>query len=137
MNTKNIFSWVLRLVAALIMLQTLYFKFSGSPESIYIFSAVGIEPWGRIATGIAELVAAILILIPATVAVGAAMGIGIMTGALLTHLFIIGIEVQDDNGQLFIYALIVLIACTILLVQNRQQLAMWRAVLFSQKNESK
>lgn len=112
---KKIISIVLRLVAAAIMLQTLYFKFTGAPESIYIFSQVGIEPWGRIGTGVAELVASILILIPRTVVYGALMAIGIMVGAIFTHLFILGIQVQGDHGQLFAYALIVLVSSIILL----------------------
>jgi len=103
-------SIILRLVAALIMLQTLYFKFMAQPESVYIFSQVGIEPWGRIGTGIAELIASILLFIPRTILLGALMSIGIMLGAIATHLFILGIEVQGDGGQLFAYALIVLIS---------------------------
>ena len=78
MQTKKIFSWGLRLMAAVILLQTLFFKFSAAPESVYIFSAVGLEPWGRIGTGVAELIAAILLFIPATIVWGAIMGIGIM-----------------------------------------------------------
>lgn len=122
MNKKNIISWALRIIAAFIMLQTLFFKFSASPESVYIFSTVGIEPWGRIGTGIAELIASILLLIPATIVLGALMGMGIMFGAIASHLFILGVEVMDDGGQLFVYAIIVLIACAVLLVQHKQQL---------------
>jgi hypothetical protein len=104
------------------MLQTLYFKFSGAPESIYIFSQIGIEPWGRIGTGVAELIASVLLLIPATIAIGALLSIGIMLGAIVTHLFILGIEVQGDGGQLFLYAMVVFIASVVLLVMYRQQL---------------
>lgn len=119
---KKIISIILRLLAAAIMLQTLYFKFSGAPESIYIFSQVGIEPWGRIGTGVAELVASILLLIPRTIVFGAVMAIGIMAGAIATHLFILGISVQGDGGQLFAYALIVLVASLILLIIHADQL---------------
>ena len=115
--------WGLRIVSALLLLQTLWFKFSGSAESVYIFSTIGIEPWGRIATGVAELIASVLLLIPATVALGALMGIGIMAGALVSHFFILGIEVQGDGGQLFIYALIVFACCIILLWKYRHQLS--------------
>jgi hypothetical protein len=131
MNAKNITSWVLRLIAAFIMLQTLYFKFSAAPESVYIFSQVGIEPWGRIATGVAELIASVLLLIPATIAVGALLSIGIMAGALATHLFILGIVVGDDRGQLFIYALTVLLASIVLLFIHREQVQKYRSILFS------
>ena len=132
MNAKNILSIILRLVAAFIMVQTLYFKFTGQPESIYIFSQVGIEPWGRIGTGVAELIASILLLVPATIVLGALMAIGIMLGAVATHLFILGIEVQGDGGQLFIYALIVLIASIALVAMHYQQLLEYKARLIKQ-----
>lgn len=122
MKKIQIFSWGLRLLAAFIMLQTLFFKFTAAEESVYIFSAVGIEPWGRIGTGIAELIAAILLLFPSTIVWGALLGMGIMLGAVATHVFIIGIEVKNDGGQLFIYALLVLMACATLLILHRQKL---------------
>jgi uncharacterized membrane protein YphA (DoxX/SURF4 family) len=121
-KTKNILSWILRLIAAVIMLQTLYFKFSAAPESVYIFSTIGMEPWGRIATGIFELIASILILIPALTAFGALLAIGLMSGAIFFHLTKLGIEVQGDGGQLFAYALIVFICSLILLIIYRQQI---------------
>jgi len=122
MKAKKIISIVLRLVAAVIMLQTLYFKFTAQPESIYIFSQLGMEPWGRIGTGVAELIASILLLIPATIAIGALLSIGVMLGAVITHLFVLGVEVQGDGGQLFAYAMIVLIASVILLIVHFPQL---------------
>ncbi|HEU5291690.1 MAG TPA: DoxX family protein [Cyclobacteriaceae bacterium] len=122
MKIKTIVSIALRLVASLLMLQTLYFKFTAQPESVYIFSEVGIEPWGRIGTGIAELVAAVLLLAPPTIALGALFAIGIMTGAIATHVFVLGIEVQGDGGQLFAYAFIILVASVILLTMYKQQL---------------
>ena len=114
--------WALRLVAAVIMLQTLYFKFSGAEESIYIFSTLGMEPWGRIGTGVMELLASILLLIPATTAFGALLGLGLMSGAIFFHLSTLGIEVKDDHGLLFIYALVVFSCCLILLGVFRGQL---------------
>jgi len=123
---KKIISIVLRLVAAFIMLQTLYFKFTGQPESVYIFSQMGIEPWGRIGTGVAELIASILLLIPGTIVLGALMAIGIMLGAIATHLLVLGIQVQGDGGQLFAYALIVLITSAIVLVLHSDQLASYK-----------
>lgn len=122
MKKNIIVSWALRILAAGLLLQTLYFKFSGAEESIYIFTEVGIEPWGRYGTGVAEAIAAILLLLPSTIAFGALMGAGIMAGAIASHIFILGIEVKEDGGQLFIYALIILIACVIVGWQNRQQL---------------
>lgn len=98
-----------RLIAAVIMLQTLYFKFTASEESVFIFTTVGMEPWGRIGVGALELIASILILIPSTVWAGAMLAFGLMIGALGMHFILLGIEVKGDGGQLFIYALIVAI----------------------------
>jgi putative oxidoreductase len=127
MKTSKIVSWIARLVAALIMLQTLYFKFSGAEESIYIFKTVGMEPWGRYGVGVMELIAAILLLISATAWIGAALGASLMAGAIGMHLTILGISVSNgngetDGGQLFIYAVIVLIACIYVLFVNREHI---------------
>lgn len=119
---KTIFPWLLRGLAALIMLQTLFFKFTAAPESVYIFSELGIEPWGRIGSGIMELIASVLILIPRTTVLGALLAMGIMSGAILSHLFVLGIAVQGDGGQLFIYALLVLISSALLFWMYRHQL---------------
>lgn len=105
--------WAVRIIAAIILLQTLFFKFTGAEESVYIFTQVGIEPWGRIGTGIMELIAAVLILVPATVWAGAVLAMGLMGGAILSHLAILGIEVKEDGGQLFIYAVTVLICSAV------------------------
>ena len=121
-NKQNILVWSLRIIAALIMLQTLYFKFTGAEESIYIFSTLGIEPYGRIGSGIAELIASVLILIPATTGFGALIAVGVMSGAILSHLTKLGIVVKDDGGQLFIYAIIVFVSSAILLYIYRNQL---------------
>lgn len=108
-----VISWIAAVIAAIIMLQTLYFKFSAAPESVYIFSTLGIEPWGRIGSGIGELIASVLILIPSKRWLGALLGLGIISGAILAHLTKLGIEVMDDGGYLFILAIIVFIACGI------------------------
>src|SRR3954463_16337984 len=97
--------WFLRIVAAGILLQTLFFKFSGAPESIYIFTKVGMEPFGRYGSGVAELIAAILLLVPRTVSLGAALTMGVLAGALFFHLTAIGIVVMNDGGLLFGLAL--------------------------------
>jgi uncharacterized membrane protein YphA (DoxX/SURF4 family) len=110
MKSKNVLLWACRIIAAVIMLQTLYFKFTGSRESVYIFTKVNMEPDGRYATGIAELVASILILIPKTSLLGALLALVIMIGAIASHILILGIEVMNDGGQLFIYAIIVALA---------------------------
>ena len=115
-------TWLLRILAALILLQTLFFKFSAAPESVYIFSTLHMEPYGRIGIGILELIAGVLLLIPATTIYGAVLGIGLMSGAIFFHLTSLGISVLGDGGQLFIYALLVFISCFALLVMQRNKL---------------
>jgi uncharacterized membrane protein YphA (DoxX/SURF4 family) len=122
MNRKSIAVWVLRLAAAYFLLQTLYFKFTGAEESIYIFSTVGMEPWGRYGTGVIELIASVLILWPRTTVYGALMAIGLMSGALFFHITKLGIEVKGDGGLLFAYALIIFISSLILVIIFRKQL---------------
>ncbi|MFA6084695.1 DoxX family protein [Mucilaginibacter sp.] len=121
-TSLNVTIWVLRLAAAVIMLQTLYFKFMAAPESVYIFSKLGLEPWGRLGIGSLELIAAILILVPKTTSLGALLAVGVMAGAIFFHLTKLGIVVQNDGGMLFLLALIVFVTAAILLVIFRRQL---------------
>jgi uncharacterized membrane protein YphA (DoxX/SURF4 family) len=121
-NLAIIALWILRIIAAVIMLQTLFFKFSGSDESIYIFSSIGMEPWGRIGSGVLELIASVLILYPKTTFLGAALAMALMSGAIWFHLTKLGIEVQNDGGLLFFYALAVHICSSILLFVYRQDM---------------
>lgn len=118
---KEILIWILKITASVILLQTLFFKFSGAEESVYIFSALDAEPYGRIGSGIAELIAVILILIPKTTWIGALISSGIMTGAILSHLFVLGIVVQNDKGLLFTLALITLLCSLGLLYFNKDK----------------
>lgn len=133
-QTQNIFHWLLRIIAAVIMLQTLYFKFSGAEESVYIFTQMQIEPWGRYATGMAELIAALLILYKPSTAIGAILTIGIMSGAIFSHLFVLGIEVKNDHGLLFTYALAVWVAALFLLWFNKRQISYFLHQLFLNKS---
>lgn len=110
-KTTNTILWVLRVVAALIMLQSLFFKFSGAEESIYIFTTVGMEPVGRYGSGITELIASILLLIPSLSWLGALLGVGVISGAIFFHLTKLGIEVQGDGGYLFFLAVVVFVCC--------------------------
>src|SRR5690242_14820658 len=121
MKTSNLIYWATRIVAALIMLQTLYFKFTGSEESVYIFTQVGMEPWGRIGVGVLELVASVLILINATAWLGAGLALGLMAGAIMMHLTMLGVVVKDDGGQLFIYAIVVAICSAFVLWKNKDK----------------
>lgn len=117
---KTILLKLLRIIPAIILLQTLYFKFSGAPESVYIFSTLGIEPYGRIGSGIAELIAAVLILIPKTTWMGALLSLGVISGAIISHLTILGIEVQGDGGYLFALALVVFVCSAAVLFQEKE-----------------
>jgi putative oxidoreductase len=128
LNAATAASWVLQLVVAGILLQTLFFKFTGAAESVYIFSTLGAEPWGRIGSGVVELVAAVLLLVPATTTLGAALALGVITGAILSHLTVLGIEVQGDGGLLFALAVIVFCASTVILLLRRGEIpivGMW------------
>ncbi len=120
--TITVLSWVLRITAAIILLQTLFFKFTAAPESVYIFTKVGAEPWGRIGSGVVELIAAILILTPRFTWLGSLLAIGVMAGAILSHLTVLGIEVQGDKGLLFALALIVFVCSTINLLLHRSEI---------------
>jgi uncharacterized membrane protein YphA (DoxX/SURF4 family) len=120
MNRSNILLWVLRIVAALIMLQTLYFKFTGHEQSVKLFTQLGMEPWGRVGTGVFELMASLLILYPRTTGFGALLGLGLMGGAVFFHLTKLGI-VFDGDAVLFIYAVITLICCAVLFMAYRFQ----------------
>jgi hypothetical protein len=116
---KSVLFWGARLVAAIILLQTLYFKFSGSAESVYIFTTVGMEPWGRYGTGALELVAGITLLITPWAWLGAGLALGLMAGAIGMHFTLLGIEVQGDGGQLFIYALVVAVCSAYVLITDK------------------
>lgn len=111
-------SWIFQFIAAIIMLQTLFFKFSGAEESIYIFSAIGMEPWGRYLTATMELIAGLLLLTIKWNYIGAIMGVGLMAGAIFFHLTTLGIEVQNDGGYLFVLSLAVLISSIIVTLLN-------------------
>ena len=132
-KTIKIFSWITAIVSALIMLQTLYFKFTAAPESVYIFSQLGLEPYGRIGVGIAELIASILLIIPKSRFFGALMGIGLMLGAVVGHLTKLGIEVMNDGGYLFILCLIVLVSCLLSLYLERKQLNSFLKTIFASR----
>ncbi len=121
---KN-FILVLRIVAAGILLQTLFFKFTGAEESVYIFKTLGAEPFGRWVSGVMELIAATLLLVPATQALGALMSMGVMAGAIMSHVLFLGIEVQNDGGLLFTLALIVFVASAIIAYVRRSDLLIY------------
>jgi len=121
-TSARIFSWTCQIAAAIILLQTLFFKFTAAPESVYIFTKIGAEPWGRIGSGIVELIAAVLLLMPRFVWAGAFLAFGVMAGAIVSHLTVLGIEVQGDKGLLFALALTVFVTSAVVLYLNRTQI---------------
>ena len=118
---KTIFIWILKILAVVILLQTLYFKFTAHPQSVQLFTTLGMEPWGRIGTGVAELITSILILIPRTTLLGALMGLGLMAGAIFFHLTKLGVNFGGDV-VLFMYALIVFVCCLALIIIYRKNI---------------
>mgnify|MGYP002623676207 FL=1 len=123
LTTKQlIISWIARIVVALILFQTLFFKFTGAEESVYIFRTLGLEPWGRIGSGVAELVACVLLLVPRTVVLGALLSAGVISGAIMSHLTKLGIVVKDDGGFLFILTIVVLLGSLLILFIHREEI---------------
>lgn len=121
-RTQKIASWILQAIVAVILFQTLFFKFTGAEESKYIFSTLGLEPWGRIGSGAIELISVILLMIPSTVTVGAALALGTIAGAIFSHLTRLGIVVMDDGGLLFILAVTVFVLSAAILVIRRGEI---------------
>lgn len=121
-KAQNIASWIFQIVVAVILFQTLFFKFTGAEESKYIFSTLGAEPWGRIGSGVIELITVVLLLIPSTITIGAALALATAAGAILSHLTKLGIVVKDDGGLLFLLASTVLILSAVILAIRRTEI---------------
>jgi hypothetical protein len=121
-GTPLIVSWIAQVIAAGILAQTLFFKFTGAPESKFIFSTLGAEPWGRLGSGVVELIAVVLLLIPRMAVFGAGLAMGVMVGAIGSHLTKLGIEVQGDGGLLFGLAVTTFVLAGLVLVLRRRQL---------------
>ena len=122
---QQLLYWAPRGIAAAILMQTLFFKFTAAPESVYIFSTLGMEPYGRIGSGVAELIAGVALLIPAASVYGALLALGVMGGAILSHLTKLGIVVMDDGGQLFGLAIVTALCCAYIVYTGRQTLLKW------------
>jgi len=134
-KTSNIASWILQIIVAVILFQTLFFKFTGAQESVYIFTKLGAEPWGRIGSGIVELIAVILLLIPSTVTIGAILSMGVISGAIMSHLTRLGIVVVNsdgttDGGLLFGLAVTVFVLSAAILIVRRSQIPIIGSKLF-------
>ena len=125
MSTLLIISWVARIVIAVILLQTLFFKFTGAEESKYIFSTLlgpDLEAFGRIGSGVVELIAAILLVTPRTAWLGALLSLGTISGAIMSHITMLGIVVKDDGGLLFALAVTVFVLSGVVLLIHRREL---------------
>lgn len=134
-KTQSIISWALQIVVAAILFQTLFFKFTGAAESVYIFSRLGLEPWGRIGSGVVELIATVLLLIPSTVTIGAILSLGVISGAVMSHLTKLGIIVVNsdgtsDGGLLFALALAVFVGSATILLIRRAEIPLLGSRLF-------
>lgn len=116
------FIWICRLVASVILFQTLFFKFTAAPESVYIFETLGVEPFGRIGAGVSELIVGVLLLIPRWTKLGSLGAVGVMMGAILSHVFVLGIVVQNDGGLLFSLAIVVVIASVLNFFLTKEKL---------------
>lgn len=121
---QAIVSWVLQLIVVVILVQTLFFKFTGAEESVYLFTTLGAEPWGRIGSGIVELIASVLLLLPRTVTLGALLSLGTISGAIFSHLTKLGLVVKDDGGLLFGLALVVFVCSAAILWLRRREIPM-------------
>jgi hypothetical protein len=121
-TTQHVTSWILQAIVALILFQTLFFKFTAAEESVYIFSTLGMEPWGRIGSGVVELIACILLFRPRTAPLGATLAIAVISGAIISHLTKLGIVVKNDGGLLFILALVVFFGSAAILFIRRTQI---------------
>lgn len=131
-----IFDWACRAVAAVILLQTLFFKFTAAPESVYIFTKVGslvhavmpvisismAEKFGRLGSGVMELIAGILLITPKYVWAGAVLAMATTFGAIATHLTVLGIDVLGDKGLLFGLAITVFVTSAIALYIHRRDI---------------
>jgi len=132
-RTQSVISWVLQIAVAIILFQTLFFKFTGAEESRYIFTTVGAEPWGRIGSGIFELIAVVLLLIPSTVTLGAILALAAASGAIMSHLTKLGIAVKGDGGLLFALAVTIFISSAIILIIRRADIPVVGKTWFSRR----
>lgn len=116
--------FVLKIIAAIIMMQTLFYKFSGAQESVDLFTKLAgeNEAYMRVGTGVLELIASVLLFIPKSIWFGAFMTIGLMSGAILGHLTKIGISHNNDGGLLFGAAIFILIVGVLVLFIEKKNI---------------
>ena len=124
-SSLKVISWICRIIVAVILFQTLFFKFTGAEESKYIFTTLmgpNLEAYGRIGSGIVELFAVVMLLAPSKAWLGAVVTLGTISGAIMGHLTMLGIVVKDDGGLLFGLAVTVFVLSAIILFIHRREL---------------
>lgn len=119
---SSLVSWIFQLLTTIVLLQNVYFKIAGSAEWIFLFEAIGMEPWGRFISAGLELIAGFLLLIPYGAWLGALFGISTLSTAIFFHLTTLGVEVSGDGGSLFYLAVFVFISCVVILILRRNQM---------------
>lgn len=117
---RTVLLWTLRIFVAAVLLPQAYFKLTGTDEFVFVFQMLGAEPVGRYLTASLELMTVILLLGPRTLVQGALTGIIVMLGAVGSHLFVLGISVNEDHGAMFLLACCVL-ACLVFVVMLRDE----------------
>jgi hypothetical protein len=119
--------WAAQVLVALILAQTLFFKFTYAPETQVIFADRGGRPAATF-VGVIELLCVILLLMSRTAAIGAALSLLVISGAIFTHLTSLGIQVVDpatgegDGGLLFGLAVVVALGSAVVLGFRWRQL---------------
>ena len=119
---KNYIFIALRVLVSVILLQTLFYKFSAHQDSVFIFTQAGMEPWGRIGIGVLELIASALLFLPRKIWLGAGLASGLMSGAVFMHITMLGIEVNSDGGLLFYTAVLTLTLSLIILWNHKNDI---------------
>lgn len=138
-------TWACQVIAAGILAQTLYFKFTGAPETVALFEVIGLGTPGRLGTGVAELAAAVLLLIPRTAALGGLLSLGVISGAIMGHLTKLGISIDPvalgnpaleplKGPTLFGLAVIVFAASAIVVAIRRREIPILGPKLFPRRN---
>ena len=122
----KLLSWIAQIAAAAIMGQTLYFKFTAHPDSVQLFTELGMEPQGRLLIGALELIACVLLLIPSSIVYGALLGSCLMAGAIIGHFTELGWE--GPRLQLGALAIVVLLCCIATLLIRRGELPLLKAI---------
>jgi uncharacterized membrane protein YphA (DoxX/SURF4 family) len=118
---SGIADWSLRLVPAAILAIAVPAKFIGDPGTVAIFTQLGAEPTGRVATGVFELVAVVLLLVPGVTIYGALFTAGLMSGAILSHLAVLGVA-PDGDPSMFVMAAVAFMAASSTVWHRRREI---------------